>query len=523
MSERYDVIVVGGGAMGTAAARNLAMRGRRTLLLERFMFGHDKGSSGGPTRIFRYAYHATSYVRMAMQARPAWDELQEAAGEGLLRHHRRPRRGPAPFPGPTLEAAATLSNDGRRARSETLAVARTARRRDIVYQPTAAWCGGADRPGAGPARRRGGCRRARGDDVRSVTPEGDRARVITETNEVLEAPSSWSRPDRGPRRCSAPRGSTWSRPNLEQATYFSLAPEHALPTVIDWLTDEAHPPYLVPDPFEPGHFKVGLHMAGPPTDAETRTFDPDPVRVEAVRRYVRERIEDAIDLDRTDTCLYTITPDEDFVLDRVGPLVIASPCSGHGFKFVPLFGQAIADLATGEPTPFPTDAFRADRAALQARLGTLGGEDLQRLAHRLVTAHPEEALRSRVHGADRSPALGGTAPSLGGEAHELGTRIGRIDDAPDVPADLELVDGQHHRLLRDTGALGEVGEPASAPPVHMEEHHGVTRTDVGVASIVEREVELGRDGAMRIEQQPSEVVAFHARILPHADHDGQGA
>jgi sarcosine oxidase len=69
--ERYDVIVVGGGAMGTAAARNLAMRGRRTLLLERFTFGHDKGSSGGPTRIFRYAYHAPGYVRMAMQARPA--------------------------------------------------------------------------------------------------------------------------------------------------------------------------------------------------------------------------------------------------------------------------------------------------------------------------------------------------------------------------------------------------------------------------------------------------------------------
>ena len=370
MSERYDVIVVGGGAMGTAAARNLAMRGRRTLLLERFTFGHDKGSSGGPTRIFRYAYHATSYVRMAMQARPAWDELQEAAGEELLRITGGLDVGPAALPrAELLEAAGAAverwSAGQVRERWPSLHLPDGA---DIVYQPD----GGVVRA-ARTVQVQARLAADAGADVReettvrSVTPEGERARVLTETDESFEAPvvvvaaGSWAAP------LLRPAGfDLVLRPNLEQATYFSLAPEHALPTVIDWFTDEAHPPYLVPDPFEPGHFKVGLHMAGPPTDAETRTFDPDPVRVGAVRRYVRERIEDAADLDRTDTCLYTITPDEDFVLDRVGPLVIASPCSGHGFKFVPLFGQAIADLATGEPTPFPTDAFRADRAALQA-------------------------------------------------------------------------------------------------------------------------------------------------------------
>jgi len=70
---------------------------------------------------------------------------------------------------------------------------------------------------------------------------------------------------------------------------------------------------------------------------------------------------------RTDTCLYTITPDEDFVLDRVGPIVVASPCSGHGFKFAPLFGRALADLATDEATAFDRSAFRVGRPGLASR------------------------------------------------------------------------------------------------------------------------------------------------------------
>ena len=158
------------------------------------------------------------------------------------------------------------------------------------------------------------------------------------------------------------------RPNLEQSTYFRLeGPGTALPTMIDWLEDADHPPYLVPDPWEAGSFKVGLHMAGTATDPDTRTFDADPERVERVIGYVASHLPAAEATGRTDTCLYTITPDEDFVLDRAGPIVVASPCSGHGFKFVPLFGRALADLATGTEPLFDRSAFRADRAGLVRR------------------------------------------------------------------------------------------------------------------------------------------------------------
>src|SRR4029077_16230259 len=84
MSEEYDAIVVGGGVMGTATALELAMRGRNTLLLERFTFGHGRGSSGGPTRIFRFTYEHPDYVRMAGPALDAWRELEDLAGERLL-------------------------------------------------------------------------------------------------------------------------------------------------------------------------------------------------------------------------------------------------------------------------------------------------------------------------------------------------------------------------------------------------------------------------------------------------------
>jgi sarcosine oxidase len=124
----------------------------------------------------------------------------------------------------------------------------------------------------------------------------------------------------------------------------------------------------VPDPFEPayGRFKVGLHHAGPEVDAETRTFEPDPDRVTRVQTWVDEHIAGAVSLSRSDTCLYTFAPDEDFIMDRVGPLVVASPCSGHGFKFVPLFGQVIADLATNTRKPLGLEAFALDRAGLRA-------------------------------------------------------------------------------------------------------------------------------------------------------------
>jgi len=69
---------------------------------------------------------------------------------------------------------------------------------------------------------------------------------------------------------------------------------------------------------------------------------------------------------KTETCLYTMTADEDFVIDRIGPIVVAGGCSGHAFKFTPLIGEALADLAMGNVPNLPMERFSASRSALAA-------------------------------------------------------------------------------------------------------------------------------------------------------------
>ena len=84
MRQDFDAIVVGGGTTGTSSGRSLTERGRSVLLLERFEIGHARGSSGGPTRIFRISYHHPDYVRMARLALEEWRDLEAKAGETLL-------------------------------------------------------------------------------------------------------------------------------------------------------------------------------------------------------------------------------------------------------------------------------------------------------------------------------------------------------------------------------------------------------------------------------------------------------
>ncbi|MBK5289439.1 MAG: FAD-dependent oxidoreductase, partial [Acidimicrobiia bacterium] len=97
---------------------------------------------------------------------------------------------------------------------------------------------------------------------------------------------------------------------------------------------------------------VAEHHTGPEVDADTRNGLVDAWDRQRLCAYAEEWLPGVDPNPTTETtCLYTTTPTEDFLLDRVGPVVVASPCSGHGFKFAPLVGRIIADLVEGSDGP----------------------------------------------------------------------------------------------------------------------------------------------------------------------------
>jgi sarcosine oxidase len=366
VAQDYDVIVVGGGVMGTSAARWLARRNRSTLLLERFEIGHERGSSGGPTRIFRLTYDHPEYVRMARRALDEWRALEAEAGEPLMITTAGLDLGAAGrASSQALEAAgvpyAYLSPEAVRERWPAL---RLVAGTEVFVQEDGGVCM-AERTVRAQARL--------ASDAGASLLEHTRAERIVATGtgaEILTGSETYRAPvvvvTAGPWAGDLLRTADIDLPlvpSFEQVTYFALEEPSALPTVIDWDVTPPRTPYTVPNPEEPGRFKIALHMSGAPVGPDERTFEPDPERVRRVEGYAATRFGPHRPEGGTDTCLYTNTPDEDFVLDRRGPIVIGSPCSGHGFKFAPLIGRILADLATAQPAPLPIERFLTSRFA----------------------------------------------------------------------------------------------------------------------------------------------------------------
>ncbi len=354
--------------MGTAAARSLTERGRSVILLERFEIGLARGSSGGPTRIFRLAYHHPDYVRMARRALGEWRDLEAKAGESLL-----VTIGGLDVGETSERTAQALEAAGERfdrpspeAVRERWPALRFEPGVGLLVQEDGGVCM-AERTVRAQARlaREGGAEILERTTVEAIAC-GSEGVEVSAAGATYRAPvgvvaaGAWA----GALLAGAGLDARLA-PTLEQVTYFELERPSALPTVIDWTVDRDRTPYLVPDPEHPGAFKLAIHMSGPPVDPDTGPFAPDPERGAKARAYARAHVADHHPTGTTDTCLYTNTPDEDFVLDRRGPLVVASPCSGHGFKFAPLVGRIVADLMTGEQPPVPLERFRSDRAALR--------------------------------------------------------------------------------------------------------------------------------------------------------------
>ena len=356
METDTHTVVIGGGVMGSAAAWALARRGIEVLLLEQYAAGHRFGSSHGSARIFRLAYAEPFYVRLARAALPLWRELEAESGERVLeltggvdhgsqeqlvaiRRALREVGEPAElvppgeverrWPGLRIDGAALVQESSGRidADGAVRAFHRAAGRSGAVVRHEAA--------------------------VEEIRLDGDGVLVRTADGAVRA------------RRAAVAVGGWTTRLLASLIPVPPLRvtqeqPVHFRPSDPDlpWPSFIHHPYPGGGAPQEaayglaaPEGVKVSLHGAGPPVDPARRRDDVGRVDAPALwrlRDYARAWLP-GVDPDQAEpmTCLYTLTADHDFLVDRVGPLTVAAGFSGHGFKFAPAIGELVADLVLG--------------------------------------------------------------------------------------------------------------------------------------------------------------------------------
>jgi sarcosine oxidase len=378
MKRDFEYIVLGLGGFGSATAYWLARRaGREVLGVEQFELGHVRGESQDHSRIIRLSYHTPGYVELAKHAFRAWSEVERDAGERLIL-----RTGGLDL-GPRLSAI-PLSNysgsmDAAGVPYETLDADEIMRRWPVfrltgdihgLFQAEAGVAMAAKGNAAHQrmARSHGATLRDRAP-VESITPAigdievsagGQRYRC----RQLIITAGGWSNQLLASFGVQLPLTVT-----QEQVTYFAsrrladFEPER-FPVWI-WMDDPCF--YGFPVFGERGP-KVGQDAGGREVTVETRTFDPDLEALQRVQNFLAEYLPSALGpIIYTKTCLYTLTPDRDFVLDHVPghSNALLAIGGGHGFKFASIIGRILADLAIDGHTEHDLDPFQMDRPILR--------------------------------------------------------------------------------------------------------------------------------------------------------------
>lgn len=380
-----DVIVIGLGAMGSASLYQLARRGARVMGLDRFSPPHSYGSSHGETRITRQAIgEGEAYVPFVLRSHQIWRELEAASGQDLLlecgglilsaevgqaRHHSKPE-----FLRQTIRAAERYGIEHEVLRAEQ--IAERFPQIGLKGDETAYY-----EPGAGlvyPERcvsvqleqaQRLGAEVRTGEKVLGLEATLEGVRVVTDhasyqAAQVIVSAGSWAAELLG-----QPFGQVLK---VYRQVLFWFEPEE-------------------PEWYRPGRFPIfiwmfgrgeGDHFYGFPqvsqgvkvaTEQARITTDPDPVDREVApaevqqmfERYVQGRLKGLSPRClKAATCLYTSTPDSDFILARHPEhpnIIVASPCSGHGFKHSAAIGEALAELALEGQSHFDLAPFALER------------------------------------------------------------------------------------------------------------------------------------------------------------------
>ena len=382
MERAFDVIIAGLGAMGSAAAYHLARRGARVLGLEAYTAAHDQGSSHGESRIIRQAYFEhPAYVPLVLRAYQLWQELEAESGQSLLTITGGLAIG---APSSSLVTGCLKSARLHGLPHELLDAAGMKRRfpqfvldddEVAVYESQAGYL----RPEE-CIRQHLRCAEQRGADLNFEEPilswtssaSRDSVRVVTHKQTycakslVLTA---------GP----------WSTEIIPGLT----VPLTVVRRVMFWFH-----PALQPSDFDPGVFPIflwepergpffyGLPRVGPASYPKAAIHwgdegDGDACTPSTIDRSIHPRDESAIrsalarripalngDIAHAAACMYTMTPDAHFVIDRhphFPQVAIAGGFSGHGFKFSSAVGEILSDLALTNRTSSDIALFSASR------------------------------------------------------------------------------------------------------------------------------------------------------------------
>lgn len=371
----FDAAVIGLGVMGSAVLEALARRSRRVIGIDRFAPGHDRGSSHGTTRIIRLGYFEhPSYVPLLRAAYPLWRELEARSGQSLLTITGILEIGP---PESDLVAGTLRSSRLHRLPHEILDAPRVMKRFPAfrlpddfvaVFQPDGGFVRAEPTVSAlQTLALRSGAELRTQERVLAVEPHRDGVRVTTQRGEVIAG-------------CAVVAMGPWLKSLLPQLP----VPIRVTRQVLGWFEPGAHvraqfaaerfPVFLLRNrdglfygfPADTDGVKVAKHHhvdeAVDPDDYDCIVSAADEA---LIRNVLKTHVPDADGrLRAARTCLYTMTPDGDFILDRLPgcqQIIVAAPCSGHGFKFAPVIGEILADLAATGRTDHDISRFSLKR------------------------------------------------------------------------------------------------------------------------------------------------------------------